>query len=117
MSGHDLGSLSSKRSGDDAVALETRSFEPPRRRKSDTTAEASDMLMRFEQDQLAREYADIERASAALRLGEPDLRSWHRPAPPAARKPEPLWLLIGVLWISTAIVTAGAVAAIATLAG
>ena len=73
--------------------------------------------MRFEQEQLAREYADIERATAALRLGEPALQSWSRPAAPAATPKRPLWLLIGVLWLSTALVTAGAVAAIATLAG
>jgi hypothetical protein len=36
---------------------------------------------------------------------------------PALRKPRPLWLLIGVLWLSTALVTAGTVVAIATLAG
>ncbi|MFZ3357249.1 MAG: hypothetical protein WCA56_05025 [Xanthobacteraceae bacterium] len=112
------GSLPLNPSGDDTVSLEPHGIERPRRRATDRIAEDADALTRFEQDQLAREFADIERASAALRLGEPALHSWSRTGPPALpRKPRPLWLLIGVLWLSTAIVTVGAVAAIATLAG
>lgn len=77
-------------------------------------------------DQLARDLAEIERASAALRKAEPALETWTDmpvgnwadDAPAAAlRKPRPVWLLIGFLWLSTALVTAGAVAAIARLAG
>ena len=49
---------------------------------------------------------------------EPALQSWIKPsAPPAVAKSRPLWLLIGLLWLSTALVTAGTVAAIATLVG
>jgi len=103
MSEQSLGSLPPDHAGADAVSLEPRGD--------------SQALTRFEQDQLAREFADIERATAALRLGEPALQSWTKPAAPAAAKPRSLWLLIGILWLSTAIVTAGAVAAIATLAG
>jgi hypothetical protein len=77
-------------------------------------------------DQLARDFAEIERASAALRKAEPALEKWaDTPASsgsdevPAAAlaKPRPVWLFIGLLWLSTALVTAGAVAAIARLAG
>jgi hypothetical protein len=77
-------------------------------------------------DQFERDIAAIERASAALCKAEPALETWSAPSreawigdlPPAAkRKPRPVWLLIGVLWLSTALVTAGAVAAIAVLAG
>jgi hypothetical protein len=68
-------------------------------------------------DQLAREIADIEAATAALRKAEPALESWTSAPATPARKPRPIWLLIGVLWLSTALVTAGAVVAIATLAG
>jgi hypothetical protein len=77
-------------------------------------------------DQLARDLAEIERASAALRRAEPALEKWaDQPAgggsdeAPAATlpKPRPVWLFIGLLWLSTALVTAGAVAAIARLAG
>jgi len=118
MSEHSLGSLPSNPSGNDAILLEGSGAAPPRRRATDRIAEDTSALTRFEQDQLAREFADIERASAALRLGEPALRSWSNPAtPPVPNKPRPLWLLIGVLWLSTAIITVGALAAIATLAG
>jgi hypothetical protein len=68
-------------------------------------------------DQLAREVADIEAATAALRRAEPALESWTKEPVNAGQKPRPVWLLIGVLWLSTALVTAGAVVAIATLAG
>ena len=73
-------------------------------------------------DQLARDLADIERASAALRRAQPALEAWSGPqtddrAAHAMRKPRPVWLLIGLLWFSTALVTVGAVAAIARLVG
>jgi hypothetical protein len=73
-------------------------------------------------DKLARDLADIERAAAALRRAQPALEAWSSPRtddrPAAAmRRPRPVWLLIGLLWISTALLTAGAVAAIARLAG
>jgi hypothetical protein len=68
-------------------------------------------------DQLAREVAEIEAAIAALRRAEPALESWSQAPATATHKPRPVWVLIGVLWLSTALVTAGAVVAIATLAG
>jgi hypothetical protein len=68
-------------------------------------------------DQLARDIADIETATAALLKAEPELESWSEADVPAAYKPRPVWLIIGVLWLSTVLVTAGAVVAIATLAG
>ena len=69
-------------------------------------------------EQRTRELADIEVATAALRQGEPALESWSKSkAALSTQKPRPVWLIIGVLWLSTAILTAGAVAAIATLAG
>ena len=90
----------------------------PRGLAADATVTDADILTRFERDQLAREYADIERASVALRLGQPELRSWSKPAAPmTAKKPRAFWLLIGLLWLSTAVITIGALAAIATLRG
>jgi hypothetical protein len=69
-------------------------------------------------DQLARDLADIEAATAALRKAEPGLESWTRIEEPAiALKPRPVWLLVGALWLSTALVIAIAVVAIANLAG
>jgi hypothetical protein len=74
-------------------------------------------LVQMAREQLARDIADIERATAALRLAEPALQSWSKPTTQTAANPRPLWLLIGVLWLSTAIVTVGAAVAIAALAG
>ena len=66
---------------------------------------------------MARDIADIETATATLRKAEPALESWTKAPANTGGKPRPVWLLIGVLWLSTALVTAGAVVAIATLAG
>lgn len=115
MSGHYLGSVPSNHPIGGPILVEPRGFATPRRRVTDRIDAGG--LMRFEQEQLEREYADIERATAALRLGEPALQSWSKPVVPAAPPKQPLWLLIGVLWLSTALATAGAVAVIATLAG
>jgi hypothetical protein len=69
-------------------------------------------------EQLARDIAAIERASAALRKGAPELQTW-RETPVAATQYQsrPVWLLIGALWVSTALVTLGAVYAISALVG
>ena len=69
-------------------------------------------------DQLARGLADIEAATAALRKAEPGLESWTKIEEPAITpKPRPVWLLVGALWLSTALVIAIAVVAIANLTG
>jgi len=117
MSEQHLGSPLSDRSGDDATTLESQGFEPVGRRVTDKGASDNSALQRFENEQLAREYAEIERASAALRLAEPTLESWSKQPAAVLPKARPLWLLIGALWLSTALVTAGAVVAIASLAG
>lgn len=118
MSDYSVGSGLPSHRGDDAVLPAPRTAAHPHRRATDRIGQDTAALTRFEREQLAREFADIERASAALRVGEPALQSWSKPAKPAVlKKPRPLWLLIGILWLSTALVAAGAVAAIATLAG
>jgi hypothetical protein len=77
-------------------------------------------------EQFARDIADIERATLALRRAEPSLEMWSEAgsetrtddaATLVIRKTRPVWLLIGLLWLSTALVTVGAVAAIARLVG
>jgi hypothetical protein len=77
-------------------------------------------------EQFARDIAEIERAAAALRRAQPGLETWNETwtearaddaALFAVRKARPVWLLIGALWLSTALVTVGAVAAIARLIG
>lgn len=70
-----------------------------------------------EYDQLARDLAEIERAAAALCRAEPALESWAIPPAPTLRKPRPVWLLIGLLWLSTALFTVGAVVAIHAFVG
>jgi hypothetical protein len=80
------------------------------------SADASSVVSAADHAQLARDIAAIERASAALRRAEPALESWTE-APAAAQKSRPVWLLIGVLWLSTALVTIGAVFAISALVG
>jgi hypothetical protein len=111
-----LGSRSPKSSNDGAILIERRRAIAGGRRASDN-AEDKNALRRFEQERLERDIADIERATAALRIAEPALVSWSKPATPVLPKMRPLWLLIGVLWLSTALVTAGAVVAIASFAG
>jgi hypothetical protein len=80
-------------------------------------AAGADALAETVHDQLAREFADIESASAALRQAEPALQSWSGEPAPSGPKPRPVWLLIGLLWLSTALVAASAVIVIAALVG
>lgn len=68
-------------------------------------------------DQLARDQAEIERAAAVLRHAEPALETWTDPPPRIAAKTSPVWLLIGALWLSSALLTVGAVVAIAAFVG
>jgi predicted transcriptional regulator len=95
-------------------------FASPRSEPRDDLSEISEdagATAQTVRDQLAREVADIEAATAALRRAEPALESWTKAPANTGGKPRPVWLLIGVLWLSTALVTAGAVVAIASLAG
>jgi ABC-type multidrug transport system fused ATPase/permease subunit len=116
MSEHYLGSQSSGHPQDGAILIERRRAWGGRR--ASDNAEDKDTLRQFAQEQLARDIADIERARAALQRAEPALTSWVAPAAmPILPKGRPLWLLIGALWISTALLTAGALVAIASLAG
>ncbi len=106
--------------GLDGDALhEIRAFEIALRESS---RGADDSAAPGQANQMARDLADIERAAAALRRAQPALEAWSSPrtddrTPVAMRKPRPVWLLVGLLWFSTALVTVGAVAAIARLAG
>jgi hypothetical protein len=117
MSGHDIDAPPTDHRSNDAPSLEPRGLEPAGRRVADKDTTDISALLRFEREQIEREYADIERASAALRLAQPALQSWIKPPAVALPKSQPLWLLIGLLWLSTALVTVGAVAAIASFAG
>jgi hypothetical protein len=69
-------------------------------------------------EQLARDIADIEAATAALCKAEPGLESWTKTEETAvAQQPRSVWLLVGALWLSTALVAAIAVVVIANFAG
>ena len=112
-----VSSLSSAGSDTDMVALASPRSEPLPRDDFGEIGEDSGAMAQTVRDQLAREVADIEAATAVLRRAEPALESWTKAPANAGGKPRPVWLLIGVLWLSTALVTAGAVVAIATLVG
>ena len=77
----------------------------------------SGLLAAADREHLEREIAAIERASAALRRAEPELESWINTPSATLRKPRPVWLLVGALWLSTALVTIGAAFAISVLVG
>jgi hypothetical protein len=104
--------------GSDAdIAFALPRSAPPLRDDLSEITEDAGATAQIVRDQLAREVADIEAATAALRKAEPALESWTKAPASTGGKPRPVWLLIGVLWLSTALVTAGAVVAIASLAG
>jgi hypothetical protein len=99
------------------IALGPRTLETAHGSAGDLTEDMG-ALAQAVRDQLARDIADIEKAAAALRRAEPALESWSTAPPPKpASQPRPLWLLIGLLWLSAALVTVGAVTAIAIYAG
>jgi hypothetical protein len=99
--------------GNDAGADEALHREPPAR----AAAVDADVPNAADRDQLEREIAAIERACAALRRAEPELQFWTDPPSPTLRKPRSVWLLIGVLWLSTALATIVAALAISALVG
>jgi hypothetical protein len=117
MASHDLGVFSADSAAEAAELADARAFKAPRRSGTDAPADDAGSPALGEPDQLARDIAAIERAAAALRKAEPALESWSNPPPRAGRKPRPVWLLIGVLWLSTALATVGAAVAIAVLVG
>ncbi len=114
-----LGFLSVGSEGN-AVLEDFRGFDavrPDVARANTDDADDGGSLGAADRDQLEDDIAEIERASAALCKAEPALESWTIPPARPMQKPRPIWLLIGVLWLSTALVTLGAVVAIAALVG
>jgi hypothetical protein len=107
-------------SGDDAASSVTdRAHELTIRREIAVSEEIDDfgLLAAADREHLEREIAAIERAAAALRRADPELETWSDVPPATMHKPRPIWLLIGVLWLSTALVTIGAALAISALVG
>jgi hypothetical protein len=117
MSNGDFGVLASDNAPNATVLDDIRRPDEAGRDAAHATADDSGLLAAADRDQLERDIAAIERASAALRSAEPALKSWTDSQATAMHKPRPLWLLIGVLWLSTALVTLGAAFAISALVG
>ena len=125
MSEQTLGLPPEDRSAGEAIFIETPGLDKlrsgcgavPQQDLQQEDLDNARALAQMARDQLARDIADIEHASAALRRAEPALESWTGRSAASAPNPQPLWLLIGVLWVSTALVTVGAVVAIAAFAG
>ena len=76
--------------------------------------EDSGWIAAEDDEQFNRDIAAIERASVALRRAQPALKSWAEP-PASLSSPHPLWLIIGTLWVSTALVALSAVFAVYVL--
>lgn len=72
------------------------------------------LAARFDPEQLSRDFAEIEQATAALRRAVPALEAWTRP-PVTGGRPLSVWVLIAFLWLSSALATAGGLAALASL--
>jgi len=70
-------------------------------------------------DRIERDFAEIERASAALRMVEPGLEIWLPNAATSSepRKPHSVWVLVVSIWTSTVLAVAGGVGAILFLLG
>jgi hypothetical protein len=118
MSEHFLGSRPSNQSSSDAILIDLRGLEAARRSVAQEHAGDAKPLTQADREQLARDIADIESAAAALRKAQPALKSWIKlPPSPMVPKARPLWFLISALWLSTALVTAGAVVAIHSFVG
>lgn len=117
MSKHHPRFLSLASTDGNAVLEDYRDLAATQRGAAQPSADSSASAASAESDQLSRDIADIERAAAALRRAEPALESWTSVPAYASPKPRPVWLLIAVLWASTALVTLGAVAAITALVG
>jgi hypothetical protein len=103
---------------DGAGSVSDRAQEPEARREvGPAEVDDSGLLAAADREHLEREIAAIERAADALRRADPELETWSDVPPATMHKPRPIWLLIGVLWLSTALATIGAVFAISALVG
>ncbi len=116
-----LGFLSSDGAQGNAILEQIRNLDTVRQDNMRTGVDDEfDLDAAADRKQLARDIAAIERATALLRRMEPALQSWSEPPPTAAtigQSAHTVWPLIGALWVSTALVTLGAVYAISALVG
>jgi len=116
MSEQHLGFLPPKAATAQAV-LETIAADDTAKVVAEPVVDAPTLVAAADRAQLDRDIAAIEKASAALRRADPAMETWTDTPPPVMQKPRPVWLLIGVLWLSTALITIGAVFAISAMVG
>jgi hypothetical protein len=114
MSKHYLGFAPSGELDDTAEQGELRTSEDSLRGSHDEAT--ADSLSPA--DQLAHDYAEIERAVIALRKAEPDLEpsaetSFEDPLAIMPPRPPSVWLVIGALWFLLALVAGCAVVSMA----
>jgi hypothetical protein len=101
---------------DDAELSDLHAAEANLQAPHDARAAEIDALTHA--DQLARDFAEIERAVVALRKAEPALEPWddalvEDPLAVSPSKPPSVWLVIGVLWFLLVLVAGCAVVSIA----
>jgi hypothetical protein len=116
MSENPIGSRSSSDPSGDTSLVATDRRVAERRSVAPNIADDTSALAQRDREQLARDFAEIERAAAILRKAEPALESWTQ-APATTGEQHPVWLLIALLWFSSALVTVGAVVAFAAFVG
>jgi hypothetical protein len=101
------------------LMVEAHGYPPARRQPADPAGpdRKSAVASEIEPNQLERDIAEIERAVAALRQGDPDLEPWtnNPTVVPEPRKPRSVWFFVGSIWIATMLVTGAATLAITSL--
>ena len=116
MSKHYIGFESSDGSDGDAELNELHAAEADLHAPHDVGAAEISSLAHA--DQLARDFAEIERAIVALRKAEPGLEPWAEtsvedPLAASPSRPPSVWLVIGALWFLLALIGGCAVVTIA----
>jgi hypothetical protein len=69
-------------------------------------------------DALAQAHLEIEKAAAALKTVQPDLRTWtdhHNHDTPRRTRRGPVWFLIALIWVGMVAVIISAIQAVKTL--
>jgi hypothetical protein len=100
-----------------AAILQARGAEAARRLFRANVAAENIALRQSEHDQLARDIEAIERAAAASRQADPVGETLMTPPTARFAPSRSVWWLIGLLWVAMALLTTGALVAIAMLAG
>jgi hypothetical protein len=115
MSKHYVGFEPSGGSDGDAELNELHATEADLQAPHDARAAEIDALTHA--DQLARDFAEIERAVVTLRNAEPGLEPWSEtsvedPLTVPAPRPPSVWLVIGALWLLLSLIAGCAVVSI-----